>query len=186
MPIRRRTLLAAAGTVAVGWPAGKPRAALAMRAPFRSFSTLKLTEPPVPPPAFTWQDAAGRSHRLAEYAGQGVILNLWASWCLPCISELPALNAAEPAYARAKIAVLPLASDRGGAKVVEAYFKQHGIAHLRVLLDPEGRAEQALHVRGIPTTLLIDRQGRERARFEGAADWKKEAVIAKVRTICGA
>jgi thiol-disulfide isomerase/thioredoxin len=185
MLIRRRILLAAAGTVAAGWPAGKPRAALAMRAPFRSFSHLKPTDPPVPPPGFTWQDAAGKTHHLAEYAGQGVILNLWATWCLPCISELPALDAAEPAYARAKIAVLPLSSDRGGAQAVTAYFKAHGISHLPVLLDPEGRAERALGVRGIPTTLLIDRHGRERARFEGAANWHAEAVMEEVRALVG-
>ncbi len=184
MLIRRRTLVAAAGTVAAGWPAGKLlAAAMAPRVPFRSFDLLKPTDPPAPPPAFAWTDAAGHRRSLADYAGQGVILNCWATWCLPCITELPALDAAAPGYAAAGIAVLPLSSDHGGAAVVEAYFRKHAITHLPVLLDPEGRVERALKLRGIPTTLLIDRKGQERARFEGAADWKAPAVIAKVRAL---
>jgi hypothetical protein len=67
--------------------------------------------------------------------------------------------------------VLPLSSDRAGAPVVEAWYKQHGIDHLPALLDPKGAALRALGGRGIPTTVLIGADGKERARLEGAVAW---------------
>jgi thiol-disulfide isomerase/thioredoxin len=186
MVIARRILLAAAGTVAAGGVAGKLLAARDEgQHPFRDFSNLMPTDPPKPLPAFSWKDADGKSHAMAEYAGQGVLLNCWATWCVPCVTEMPALNAAAPKYAAEKIVVLPLSSDHGGVPAVQAYFKAHDITNLPVLLDPDGAVEHALEMRGIPTTLIIDRQGKERARFEGAADWASDAVMAKVKALVG-
>jgi hypothetical protein len=81
--------------------------------------------------------------------------------------------------------VLPLSSDRGGAPIVEKYFRSHGLTGLDVLLDPQGAAARALGARGVPTTVVIDRQGRERARLEGAADWTAADMLAALRKLVG-
>ena len=113
-------------------------------------------------------DADGAAHGIEEFAGKGLVINLWATWCVPCVAELPALAALAGRVRDAGILVLPLSSDRGGAPVVEKYYRKHGIEGLPVWLDPKGAAARAWGARGLPTTLIVDRQGRERGRMEGA------------------
>jgi thiol-disulfide isomerase/thioredoxin len=100
-----------------------------------------------------------------------MVINLWATWCAPCVAEMPSLDALARALAPRDVAVLPLSSDRGGAAVVQAWFRDHGIAALPVLLDPKGTLARAWQARGIPTTVLVNRQGLGCARLEGSADW---------------
>jgi thiol-disulfide isomerase/thioredoxin len=179
MSLSRRHLLTAAGTLAAAFGARKPHAQeledLA--------GALKLTDPPAPVPAISFVAADGSEHHLTEFLGHGMVVNLWATWCAPCVAEMPALAALSKTLAPDDIAVLPLSSDRGGAAAVEAFYRQHGITGLPVLLDPKGAAAHAWHARGIPTSLIIDRQGRERARLEGAADWSTPAAAALVRKL---
>jgi len=175
----RRQGLAAAGTVAASLLARKPRAQeledLA--------GALRLTEPPAPAPAISFVTADGSEHHLAEFLGHGMVINLWATWCAPCVAEMPSLAALSKTLAPNDIAVLPLSSDRGGASAVQAFYQQHRITGLPVLLDPKGAAARTWHARGIPTSLIIDRQGRERARLEGSADWSTPAAAALVRKL---
>jgi thiol-disulfide isomerase/thioredoxin len=171
--IHRRLLLAAGGTLAAGLPARKPRAAEELE----DLSALKPTVPPKPPPEVMFTTADGTEHHLSEYKGRGMVVNFWATWCNPCIAELPALDALSLALGPHDIAVMPLSSDRGGAATVQKFYGQHGIAHLPVLLDPKGAAAQAWRVRGIPTTFIIGRDGLEHARLEGAADWATGADL---------
>jgi thiol-disulfide isomerase/thioredoxin len=177
--VSRRHLLTAAGTLTVALGARKPHAQeledLA--------GALKLTDPPVPAPAISFVTADGSEHRLADFIGHGMVVNLWATWCAPCVAEMPSLAVLSRTLAPADIAVLPLSSDHGGAPVVEAFYRQHGITGLPVLLDPHGAAAHAWHARGIPTSLIIDKQGRERARLEGSADWSTPAAAALVRKL---
>ncbi len=112
-----------------------------------------------------------------------MVVNLWATWCVPCVEELPSLARLSQTLAPDDIAVLPLSSDRGGAKTVEAFFQQHGITGLPVLLDPRSAAIRVLHARGIPTSLVIDRKGREVARLEGSADWSTPAAAQLVKRL---
>jgi hypothetical protein len=81
------------------------------------------------------------------------------------------------------IAVLPLSSDRGGAGAVTAWFNAHNVSGLPVLLDPRGALSSAWAGKGIPTTHIIARDGKERARMEGAADWSSAATIALIQKL---
>ena len=119
---------------------------------------------------------------LADYAGQGVVLNLWATWCVPCVAEMPALDALAAQVAPG-IAVLPLSSDRGGAPTVERFYQARGVRNLPIVLDQGGTAARTLGARGIPTTLLIDAKGRERGRLEGTADWSTKEAVALIKTL---
>jgi thiol-disulfide isomerase/thioredoxin len=177
--ITRRRLLAAAGTLAAGLGARKPAAAelndLA--------AGLTPTDPPVPAPDIVFASADGQEHRLKDFVGHGMVINLWATWCAPCVEEMPSLAALSQALAPDDIAVLPLSSDRGGVPAVEAFYQAHNITGLPVLLDPRGAAARAWHARGIPTSVIIDRRGREVARLEGSADWSTSAAAAIVRKL---
>ena len=175
--IGRRGLAAAAGTLASALLTRKPHAADTLG----DLSRIRLSGGTEPPP-FQWRLPDGTVKSLADYAGQGVVLNLWATWCVPCVAEMPALDALAAQVAPG-IAVLPLSSDRGGAPTVDRFYLARGVRNLPIILDQGGAAARALGVRGIPTTLLIDAKGRERGRLEGTADWSTKEAIALIRTL---
>ena len=179
MTLKRRLFVAAAGTVALAGPLRKPKAD-----ELQGADALRRLDPPKPIDVrFTAADGSARS--LADYAGKGIVLNLWATWCVPCVAEMPSLAAFASVVAKNGIVVLPLSSDRGGAEIVSKFYKELGVANLPVLLDPKSAAAHALNVRGIPTTLIIDRQGREVAWTEGSVDWATDAAVATIRKLVG-
>jgi thiol-disulfide isomerase/thioredoxin len=180
MTMTRRSLVAAAGTVAMAAPLRKLRAAEELQ----GVEALHLLpEPKAVDVHFTAADGSPRS--LADYSGKGVVLNLWATWCVPCVAEMPALAAFAAVVAKEGIVVLPLSSDRGGAGAVERFYKDLGVMNLPVLLDPQGAAAHALNVRGIPTTLIIDRKGREMAWTEGSVNWANDPTLEAIRKLVG-
>lgn len=174
---RRRAVLAAGATLALGPVLRKPLAATGSLLP----KVDAAPGPAVPEIHFTLGDGTPRT--LADYAGQGIVLNFWATWCVPCVEEMPALARLAERVAGSKVAVLPLSSDRGGAPAVERFYRDKEIAGLPVLLDARGGAAREMGARGIPTTVLIDRNGHERGRFEGAADWASDEAVAAVQAL---
>lgn len=177
--IDRRTLLAAS-TLILSAVAGRK-----LHAAGSPDLTGFQPAPPAAPPDFHFTLADGTERHLADYAGQGVVLNFWATWCIPCVAEMPALDTMARAVAGDKIAVLPLSSDRGGAKAVERFYAERGITTLPVLLDSRGEAARAFAAKGIPTTVLIDRAGQDRGRLEGAVDWASEDSLRALRRLFG-
>jgi thiol-disulfide isomerase/thioredoxin len=175
----RRAVLAAGGTLTAGLAPRKPHAA---ELPDLA-EVLVPVNPPQTPPGGVFVDADGGEHTIASFLGHGMVINFWATWCQPCIAEIPSLAALSRALAPHDIAVLPLSSDRGGAGVVASWFKAHDVTGLPVLLDPRGALGGAWGGRGIPTTHIIARDGRERARLEGAADWSSAATIALIQKL---
>ena len=141
----------------------------------RGMDALVPTDPPKPLPTLGFLDGNGARHDLAEFRGHPMLLNLWATWCQPCIAELPALAALARTEAKDGIAVVALSTDHGGPAQVRSFLAAHGI-DLPVRVDPDGHVLEALGINGLPTTLLIDARGRERGRLEGAADWNSEAA----------
>jgi thiol-disulfide isomerase/thioredoxin len=186
------TGLAAAGTLAAVTLLRKPSAPI-IHTPvtppedstrqLQPITALVPTDPPRPPASATFTDAAGNPHTLADFAGKGVVVNLWATWCAPCVAEMPALQTLARRAASDSILVIPLSSDRGGTPAVKDFFAAHGINDLPIWLDPKSQAAFAWGARGLPTTLIVDRQGRERARLEGAADWASDAALAELRRL---
>ncbi len=130
---------------------------------------LVVAPSPRPLAALAIVDGAGKPAGFATLRGHPALVNLWASWCLPCMEELPSLD--RLAAAGGTVAVVAVSLDRGGAAAVRAAYQRVGIHHLPVRIDVDGRAGEAWGVPGLPTTLLVDGQGREIARFVGAAHW---------------
>ena len=178
---RRGLVLAVGGTLA-GAAAGR-------KAPWseaRAAGAARLAETgPKPLPEFGFLDAEGKPHTIADFSAKGLLINLWATWCPPCVAEMPALDRTQAALAGEGIQVLALSSDRGGRAQVEGFYRDRGIGHLGVWLDPRGAASRALGVRGLPTTILVDRQGQERARVEGDLEWDAPAMLATIRRLIG-
>jgi len=148
-------------------------------------SIERLREVSRPLPAFTFLDVDGVEKTMVDFAGQGVVINLWATWCPPCVAEMPALGRLARSLAAERIAVLPLSSDRGGRAVVEAFYQRVGLTDLRIWLDPRGAAARAMGVRALPTTIIVDRSGQERARLEGDAAWDTAPFVAAIRRLVG-
>jgi thiol-disulfide isomerase/thioredoxin len=185
LKVSRRRALVTAATVAAGALGGNvvPRRARAQE--MGSVDDLEDMPPGATLPAFQFFTPDNQARTLADYRGRGVVLNLWATWCGPCVAELPTLDQLAMAVAADNIVVLPLSSDAGGAASVRAFYDGHDIEHLPVLLDPGGAITQAWQVPGIPVTVIFDRSGHPRARLVGSADWSTPAAVARVKALCG-
>ena len=140
------------------------------------------TSPPVAVSALAFFEDGELSRTIADYRGSGVVMNFWATWCAPCVREMPSLDRLQAEVRR--IRVLALSVDRGGAPVIEAFYRKHGIANLDVLVDRGAKLMRKLRVRGLPTTLLIDSEGNEVGRVVGPAEWDQGPLRALIgRTI---
>lgn len=126
-------------------------------------------------------DGQGRETSLAAYRGRVVLLNVWATWCLPCREEMPTLDRLQALLGGPDFEVVALSIDQGGLPAVKAFFERTGIRHLRPYLDAAGAALSTLATTGVPLTLLVDRSGREIGRKLGPAAWDDPAVVGLLR-----
>jgi thiol-disulfide isomerase/thioredoxin len=136
-------------------------------------------------PALHFEDGVGRSLSLEDFRGRPVVLNLWATWCVPCRQEMPALDRLQVEFERSGLLVLPLSIDRRGAPAVRQFYRDLGLAALGVYIDRSGAAAGDLRAVGLPTTLLIDRDGHEIGRKIGPAEWDSPRVAALIRDRLG-
>ncbi|MEX2642982.1 MAG: TlpA disulfide reductase family protein [Acetobacterales bacterium] len=132
-------------------------------------------------PEASFQDGDGETRRLSEFRGRLVLVNLWATWCAPCVREMPSLDALQAELAGEGLTVLPVSLDRGGAQVVRPFYEEHGLENLPVLADRTGGLFRTFAVRGVPTSVLIGREGQVLGRLEGDADWHSPEALALVR-----
>ena len=136
---------------------------------------IRRSEPqPVPDVAF--QDADGRFHRLSEWRGKVVLLNLWATWCAPCKAEMPSLDRLQAKLGNGTFTILAISQDRTGLAKPAAFFAQEGLKHLALYYDSTSAALAELKASGLPVSIILDRQGREIARQLGPAEWDSPAV----------
>lgn len=119
--------------------------------------------------------------RLADFRGRSVLFNIWATWCGPCREEMPSLDRLQAALGGEDFVVVPLSIDLDGLEGVREFYAELGLEQLGIYIDEFHMAVRALGVIGIPTTLLIDAQGREIARKAGPAEWDSPEVVAAIR-----
>ncbi len=136
-------------------------------------------------PALHFEDGAGHPLSLDDFRGRPVVLNIWATWCVPCRREMPALGRLQAEFDKSGLLVLPLSIDRRGAPAVRQFYRDLGLAGLGVYIDRSGAAAGDLGAIGLPTTLLIDRDGREIGRKIGPAEWDSAQIAALIRDRLG-
>jgi thiol-disulfide isomerase/thioredoxin len=179
-----RTVVAAGATVlsilwsvgVVAEPANDPPRFQGHNFPF---TVLRPAQPAPTTPLHTLR--GGVTH-LGRFAGKVVLLNLWATWCLPCVYELPSLQRLQAALGGDRFTAIALSVDARGADDVLPFLKRLGIGALPVYLDPAGRIIEALQVHeGLPWTFVIDHRGRVSGYLKGAADWASPEARALIR-----
>lgn len=138
-----------------------------------------------PAPQTPFSDSEGRSMTIGDFRGQVVIVNFWATWCVPCVQEMAALDRLQSAIGDQGATVLAISQDRGGLDAVRPFYDKLRLARLGIHLDPKGAVARAFGVTGLPVTLIVDRQGREVGRLSGPAAWDSPEAITLVRHYLG-
>ncbi|MCC6470613.1 MAG: TlpA family protein disulfide reductase [Alphaproteobacteria bacterium] len=168
--------LLAAGLVLPGMAADRPP----LKGDMKDFV---LADPPKPLPPMAITDLDGKEVGLDAFKGRVVVVNLWATWCVPCIKEMPSLERLTAKVKDRPVAVMSISQDRGGAKQVARFLEKQGLKTLPIYLDPKGTALRAIGGRGLPTTVIIDREGREVGRLEGDAEWDGPNALALIEHV---
>lgn len=142
-------------------------------------------------PDLLFRESSGRERMLHEYLksdarGHYVLLSLWATWCLPCVAEMPSLDRLQAALAPYNLTVLALSVDREGEYTVPAFYRRSGIRNLKVAWTSSTRPVRMVHARGIPTTLLINPEGEEVGRVASSVDWARPDNMAFLARLIGA
>jgi thiol-disulfide isomerase/thioredoxin len=136
-----------------------------------AMAPLLVRANPVDLRGINFNNASGASKSLADWRGKVVLLNIWATWCVPCRDEMPALDKLETELGGDAFEVLAVNVDKNGADKAKAFLQETGATHLALYTDPSGKMFAAVKAVGMPTTLIVDRNGKEIARLVGPADW---------------
>jgi len=131
---------------------------------------------PAPAPTISFADPAGDPVDLSDFRGKLVLINLWATWCEPCLREMPSLERLQSRLGD-RITILAISEDRGGSKAVEPFIAKLGLKSVKSYLDPKSAVGHAFDVHGLPTSFLIDRDGKVLGRVEGAAEWDSPKIL---------
>lgn len=134
-------------------------------------ANFKAKAAPEPAPELEFQDGAGKTVHLSDFRGKLVLLNLWATWCVPCREEMPALDGLQGAMGSDRFQVLALSVDKDGLELARAFLKEVKAGHLALYNDPQSRANFRMKGYGLPTTVLIAPDGNELGRIVGPAEW---------------
>lgn len=132
---------------------------------------IVLKTPPAPLPDIPFFDAGATPHTFGDFRGKGFILNIWATWCIPCRREMPTLNTLAGILRDKHIPVLALSVDRAPFTKISRFIEKNGFTNLKVFQDVKGSVARKLDIQGLPTTLVVDNKGREIGRVIGIVEW---------------
>jgi thiol-disulfide isomerase/thioredoxin len=152
-------------------------------APSAPAGRLDRSHAGTPAPAVRFEDPDGAPATLADFRGRPLLLNLWATWCAPCIAEMPALDRLAGREGE-RLQVVAVSQDIEGRDKVARFFEERGLAHLDPYLDDGMALMTALRLQTLPSTILYDAEGREVWRMTGPAEWDGEEarrLIAEAR-----
>jgi len=144
-------------------------------------AAVGIATEPKPLPGLAFMDADGKPRTLADFRGRTVLLNLWATWCVPCRKEMPALSALQTKLGDDKFEVVAINIDTRNLDKPKAWLEEAGIKNLGYYADSSAKVFQDLKAAGkafgMPTTLLIDPQGCELGALAGPAEWASDDAI---------
>lgn len=137
-----------------------------------TLAALEVRTDPPPQPKDSFNDAAGKPTTLAAFTGKVVLVNLWATWCAPCVTEMPILAALQTDFAGKDFVVVAVSVDRqSDAAQAKTRLAELSKGALTFFHDPKMAIVYPMKARGFPTSVLYDKKGRELARLSGEADW---------------
>ena len=136
-----------------------------------TMTTFVFKEPPALLPEVQFVNADGKPVSLKDWRGKVVLLNLWATWCAPCRGEMPALHRLQSALGSDKFEVVALAIDKSGLAGARKFLDETKAQKLKLYADPTARLGNEFKVVGMPTSILIDKEGHEVGRLIGPAEW---------------
>lgn len=137
---------------------------------------------PLDLPDIAFDGPGGEKKTLGDLKGRVVLLNIWATWCVPCREEMPQLNALEAELGGDSFEVVAINIDKGGTEKAKAFLEETGAKDLAFYADPTGKLFAKLKAVGMPTTLLLNKQGQEIGRLVGPADWASPEAKRLVET----
>ena len=187
-------VIAAVIIIAVGFVASRPSpetapqtaekaAEPAAAAPEPSKTEIAMHAAPVPAPATVFKDASDADQTLASFAGKVLVVNFWATWCAPCVKEMPTLDALQAKMGGDGFQVLAISQDREGAKVAKPFAEKNEWKNLPFYVEQPGKFMRDAKLNGLPTSLIIDKNGQEVARVEGELDWNSPEVEKVLRDL---
>lgn len=136
-------------------------------------------------PEIVFKDATGADRKLADFKGKVILLNLWATWCAPCREEMPSLNRLQEALGGDKFEVVALSLDRQGADASKKFLDEVKATALNLYVDSTAKQGTMLKLVGMPTTILIDAEGREVGRLAGPAAWDSDEAKTLIKGVMG-
>jgi thiol-disulfide isomerase/thioredoxin len=140
-------------------------------------------------PELTFADGSGQARSLANWRGRSVLLNLWATWCVPCRKEMPSLDALEAKLGGPGFEVVAINIDTRDRDKPKAWLKEAGVTRLAYYADPSAKVFQDLKLAGrafgMPTTLIIDPHGCEVASLAGPAEWASDDAVKLLTAVLG-
>lgn len=145
-------------------------------------STAVLAQERSTAPGFTLQGLTAENLSLSDYRGKVVLLNFWATWCMPCRQEMPSMERLWQKYQNRDLVILAVSTDEGSPVRVRSFVKRLKLS-FPVVLDPESTVSDRYQVSGLPVSFLIDQQGRIVGKITGSADWMSEKSIAQIETL---
>jgi thiol-disulfide isomerase/thioredoxin len=152
-------------------------------------AAMAVAESPLRMPDVGFRDLAGAERRLSDWRGRTVLLNLWATWCIPCRKEMPALDALEGTLGGERFEVVAVNIDTRDAGKPRAWLQEVGVNRLAYYADPSAKVFQDIKLvgraLGLPTTVLIDPAGCEIGTAAGPAEWASEDGLKLVRAALG-
>jgi thiol-disulfide isomerase/thioredoxin len=155
-----------------------------VHAPPAILDKLKVTSGRPAAPAIAFRDAAGKEVKLADFHGRYMLVNLWATWCGPCINELPELAKLQKELPQDRITVVPVdVLERLDAEKVGAFLMMHGADGLPVYIDSAYATQRGFTANELPLTVLIDADGHEVGRAAGGQKWDDPASVAYLKSL---
>lgn len=144
---------------------------------------LIVNRTPSPVASIEFEDQGGKTRNLGDFKGKIIVLNIWATWCVPCRKEMPTLDHLQAALGGPDFEVVPVSIDLGGIVAVRKFYADIGVLNLSIYVDISGRATHQIGAFGVPTTLILDRDREEIARAVGPAEWDSPEIMQFLRSV---
>lgn len=138
---------------------------------------FEVIENPIPAPQTKFQDREGKPVSFSDFRGKTLLVNFWATWCAPCLYEMPSLNRLQKALGGDGFEVITISLDRQGYDVIDPFFEKTQIDALQAYLDRSNKLTLEVGAIGLPTSILIDKNGRLITRMVGPVEWDKENAL---------